>query len=131
VLDWDPAPPPPRKGHSSPPLSAHAYCGHGRPSQLLLSSCFFHFRQHILNNCPQQSVAPRVELQQRQHLQTHVRRYGNNVLHGISCQSIKSASESDVTKRPCRVKASVRVLCSRRITLLRPRTIPQLPISES
>ena len=31
----------PRKGHSSPPLfSAHVYCGHGRPSQLLLSSCF-------------------------------------------------------------------------------------------
>jgi len=30
----------PRKGHSSPPLfSAHVYCGHGRPSQLLLSSC--------------------------------------------------------------------------------------------
>jgi len=30
---------PPGKGHSSPPLfSAHVYCGHGRPSQLLLSS---------------------------------------------------------------------------------------------
>ena len=29
----------PRKGHSSPPLLAHVYCGHGRPSQLLLSSC--------------------------------------------------------------------------------------------
>ena len=29
-----------RKGHSSPPIfSAHVYCGHGRPSQLLLSSC--------------------------------------------------------------------------------------------
>jgi len=29
-----------RKGHSSPPsLSAHVCCGHGRPSQLLLSSC--------------------------------------------------------------------------------------------
>jgi len=31
---------PPRKEHSSPPpFSAHIYCGHGRPSQLLLSSC--------------------------------------------------------------------------------------------
>ena len=30
---------PPRKGHNSPPLLAHVYCGHGRPSQLLLSSC--------------------------------------------------------------------------------------------
>jgi len=33
----------PRKGHSSPhrPLfSAHVYCGNGRPSQLLLSSCY-------------------------------------------------------------------------------------------
>ena len=30
----------PRKGHSSPPVSAHVYCGHGRPSRLLLSSCF-------------------------------------------------------------------------------------------
>jgi len=30
----------PRKGHSSLPLfSAHVYCGHGRLSQLLLSSC--------------------------------------------------------------------------------------------
>ena len=38
VLDGDPAPP--RKGHSSPPLFGPClYCGHGRPSQLLLSSC--------------------------------------------------------------------------------------------
>jgi len=29
----------PRKGHSSPLFSAHVYCCHGRPSQLLLSSC--------------------------------------------------------------------------------------------
>jgi len=30
----------PRKGHSSPPpLFIHVYSGHGRPSQLLLSSC--------------------------------------------------------------------------------------------
>jgi len=28
-----------RKGHSSPPFSAHVYYGHSRPSQLLLSSC--------------------------------------------------------------------------------------------
>ena len=28
-----------RNGHSTPRLSAHVYCGHGRPSQLLLSSC--------------------------------------------------------------------------------------------
>jgi len=37
VLDGVPAP---AKGHSSPLFSAHVYCGHGRPSQLLLSSCF-------------------------------------------------------------------------------------------
>ena len=41
VLDGDPSSP--RKGHSSPsPLfgpAAHIYCGHGRPSQLLVSSC--------------------------------------------------------------------------------------------
>jgi len=37
VLDGDPAPL--RKEHSSPLFSAHVYCGHGRPSQLLLSSC--------------------------------------------------------------------------------------------
>jgi len=30
---------PPKKGHS-PQFSAHVYCGHGRPSQLLLGSCF-------------------------------------------------------------------------------------------
>ena len=28
-----------RKKHNSPLFSAHAHCGHGRPSQLLLSSC--------------------------------------------------------------------------------------------
>jgi len=40
VLDGDPAPPT-QKGHNSPPLfSAYVYCGHGRPSQLLLSSCY-------------------------------------------------------------------------------------------
>ena len=38
VLDGDPAPPP-QKGHSSPLFSADIYCGHGRTSQLLLSSC--------------------------------------------------------------------------------------------
>jgi len=38
VLDGDPAPPL-RKGHSSPLFSALVYCDHGRPSQLLLSSC--------------------------------------------------------------------------------------------
>ena len=27
-------------GHRAPMFSAHVYCGHGRPSQLLLSSCF-------------------------------------------------------------------------------------------
>jgi len=38
VLNWVPAPSP-QKGHSNSPLfSAHMYCGHGRPSQLLLSS---------------------------------------------------------------------------------------------
>jgi len=36
VLDGDPAPP---KGHSNPLFSAHVSCGHGRPSQVLLSSC--------------------------------------------------------------------------------------------
>jgi len=39
VLDGDPARRPPRKGHSSPPLFLGVCCGHGRPSQLLLSSC--------------------------------------------------------------------------------------------
>jgi len=29
---------PPRKGHRTPLFSAHVYCGHGRPSQLLQSS---------------------------------------------------------------------------------------------
>jgi len=38
VLDWVQAP---AKGAQQPPhfISAHVYCGHGRPSQLLLSSC--------------------------------------------------------------------------------------------
>ena len=39
ILDGVPAP---AKGaqHCSPLFSAHVYCGHGRPSQLLLSSCY-------------------------------------------------------------------------------------------
>jgi len=37
VLDGDRARP--RNGHSSPLVSAHVCCGHGRPSQLLPSSC--------------------------------------------------------------------------------------------
>jgi len=45
VLDWSQLP---RKGHSSPLYSAHVYCGHGRPSQLLLSSCLrLSVRMHI------------------------------------------------------------------------------------
>ena len=40
VLDGVPAP---AKGARQPPplFSTHIYCGHGRPSQLLLSSCLF------------------------------------------------------------------------------------------
>jgi len=39
VLDGVPVP---AKGaQQPPPFSAHVYCGHGRPSQLLLSSCSF------------------------------------------------------------------------------------------
>ena len=37
VLDGVPAP---AKEAQHPPFSAHIYCGHGRPSQLLLSSCY-------------------------------------------------------------------------------------------
>ena len=38
VLDGVPAP---AKGTQQPPLfGPYVYCGHGRPSQLLLSSCF-------------------------------------------------------------------------------------------
>jgi len=36
VLDGVPSP---AKVAQQPPSSAHVYCGHGRPSQLLLSSC--------------------------------------------------------------------------------------------
>jgi len=37
VLDGFPATG--ERGTAAPLFSAHAYCGHGRPSQLLLSSC--------------------------------------------------------------------------------------------
>jgi len=40
VLDGDPAPSPRKRSTAAPPLlSAHVYCGHGRPSPLLLSCC--------------------------------------------------------------------------------------------
>jgi len=39
MLDGDPLPP--AKLAQPPPLSAHVYCDHGRPSQLLLSSCTY------------------------------------------------------------------------------------------
>ena len=42
VLDGVPAP---AKGtQQPPPFSVHVHCGHGRPSQLLLSSCLLWFR---------------------------------------------------------------------------------------
>ena len=44
-IRWRPSSP--RKGHSIPLLSARVYCGHGRPSQLLLSSCF----QNVTQAC--------------------------------------------------------------------------------
>jgi len=54
VLDGVPAP---SKGAQQPPsFSAHVYCGHGRPSHLLLSSCYFcirersRYRRRYLNN---------------------------------------------------------------------------------
>jgi len=37
---WGPSSPL-RKGHGSPLFSAYVYCGHGRPSYLLLSSCWY------------------------------------------------------------------------------------------
>ena len=45
VLDKDPVPP--RKGHNSPLFSAHVYCGHGRPSQILLSCCLRYSRRNV------------------------------------------------------------------------------------
>jgi len=47
VLDGDPAAPRP-KWHWSPLFSAHVYCGHGRPSQLLPSSCTGFMDSYIL-----------------------------------------------------------------------------------
>jgi len=46
MLDGDPAPL--QKGYSAPALfSSHVYCGHGRPSQLLLSSCIACFKLNV------------------------------------------------------------------------------------
>jgi len=39
VLDGDPAPPVKGAQQLPPLFTAHVYCGHSRPSQLLLSSC--------------------------------------------------------------------------------------------
>jgi len=39
LLDGDPAPPYER-GTAASIFSARVYCGHGRPSQLLLGSCY-------------------------------------------------------------------------------------------
>jgi len=47
VLDGYPAPSPRERGTAAPPLfSAYVYCGHGRPSQLLLNSCSFYPQFH-------------------------------------------------------------------------------------
>jgi len=37
------------KGTTAPLFSAHVYCGHGRPSQLLLSSCFTYRHSSVTN----------------------------------------------------------------------------------
>jgi len=39
----------PAKRAQQPPFSAHVYCGHGRPSQLLLCSCCVSSIQRTLN----------------------------------------------------------------------------------
>ena len=39
VLDGDPALPPCERGTAAPLFSAHDYCGHGHPYQLMLSFC--------------------------------------------------------------------------------------------
>ena len=79
------------RGTAAPPLfSAHVYCGHGRPSQLLLSSCFnmqsrqkcnknvlaaktivFHFRHHVPGSC--NSVSTRRGTDTQTHRRTHRR----------------------------------------------------------
>ena len=41
VLDWVPALR--ERGTAAPLFLVHVYCGHGRPSQLLLSSCLFKY----------------------------------------------------------------------------------------
>ena len=46
----------PRGWHSSPPLFAHVYCGRGRTSQLLLSSCIAFHDFCIIPNCGKQIV---------------------------------------------------------------------------
>ena len=45
----------PRKGHCSPPLFAHVYFGHDRPSQLLLSSCLTTAASRLRNDIRKQS----------------------------------------------------------------------------
>jgi len=45
VLDGDPAP---LKG-AWPQFSAHVYCGNGRPSQLLLSSCHYYINNRLFH----------------------------------------------------------------------------------
>jgi len=49
----------PRKGNRSPHIFDHVYCGHGRPSQLVLSSCF--------------DISHRLSLSSLQHSRTTVR----------------------------------------------------------
>jgi len=49
VLDGDPDPSP--KRGRSPLFSAHVYCGHGRPSQLLLSSCYSVISGNLQQSC--------------------------------------------------------------------------------
>jgi len=64
VLDGVPAP---AIGAQHPPLfSAHVYCGHGRPSQLLLSSCYTYHgnvnsKQSNTNNPIQYKLAVAVD----------------------------------------------------------------------
>jgi len=51
----------PRKGAQQPGLfSAHVYCGHGRPSQLLLSCCTSMPKVHLSELCMQQVFTGRM-----------------------------------------------------------------------
>jgi len=81
----------PERGQQAPLFSAHVYCGHGRPSQLLLSSCW--------KNLGPRLVRPNDQMGQDSTGRDVGLSTGDTVLHGTQLPRRKGAQQPHIFRR--------------------------------